>query len=219
MVKQMFSKQKLLFKHVSEYKKLTEETLSEFVSLIEYTMENGADDKAATMADKVSEKESECDSARRLIERKIFAESLLPETREDLLMVVELFDEVPNHCENISFMIIDQKSTIVPEIKKLISEMLKVVQENFKNVLRAFDDCFGKMNELRQYSRAVNDNENLCYSIERKIIKIIFSLDKLGTHPGGQLVQKEIATEISAISKLCKILMEKLIVISIKRRV
>ncbi len=212
----MFKKQKQLYKHLDEYKKNAAATFKLFIEFIEYILENGVDEKAEKLVTRISDKESDCDKARFSIEKEMFDNSLLPNTRENILEVYRLFDKIPNHCENIGFMIIDQRCSIVKDLKELIREMLKVVKRSFKLTLEASGEEISELSELRRFARNIDNDRSLCHGIERKAVKIIFSLDTFASHPGGQLAQKEIVSEISKISESCRTLMEKILLIAVK---
>lgn len=215
----MFKKHKLLFKRLDDYLDHAQDCLRKFHDAIEYVAEKGVDEHFDVLASEISEKEQNCDEIRRTIEHAMFSEFLLPETREDLMEIIEKMDSVPNHCDDVSSMISDQRSEILPAIRCDMIELLKICLKTFQVTIAATRDCFGRMDNIAKLVAEVDDYENLGKRIQRKMIKAIFESKKLETHPGGRLIQKEIVTEIGEICGLCKHISEKIMITAIKRRV
>jgi predicted phosphate transport protein (TIGR00153 family) len=215
----MFKKHRKLFEHLDDYYQSAIETTRKFQSAIEYTLQSGVDEHFEVLAEEISEKEQNCDNLRRLIEYELFSQSLLPETREDLIEIIEKMDGVPNYCEEVVFMIVDQRSEILDVIKKNILELVDISLKSFVLTVEAAKDCMGKMENTQHLVREVDDLENLGNQIERKMVRAIFSNEKLETHPGGQMVQKEIVKKIGEINDICRHISEKIIITAVKRRV
>ena len=55
-----------------------------------------------TVTDQISELESECDSLRRDVERRIYSETLIPEIRGDVLGMLENLDKIPGQIQGLS---------------------------------------------------------------------------------------------------------------------
>ena len=215
----MFGKHKRLFSQLDEYYEMADDCLKKFKGAIDYTLENGLDEHLDTLVEEISEKEQNCDDMRRVIEHEMFAQSLLPETREDLIEIIEMMDQIPNRCESVSFMIVDQHSSIIPDIRNDLKELVSVTVTTFTLVIEAVKDCLGRMEKTQKLIREIDDNENIGNAIERKMIRTIFKAEELQTHPGGQLIQKEIIKSIGGILDLCKHLTEKITITAIKRHV
>ena len=215
----MFGKHKKLFQHLDEYYAMAEECLTGFGNAVNYSLENGLNEHFERLVEEISEKEQNCDELRRTIEHEMFAQSLLPETREDLTEIIEMMDQIPNHCESVSFMMIDQRTSILPEIRNDLIELIKVSIDTFKVIIEAVHDCMGKMEKTHKLLRTIDDNENVGNSIERKMIRTVFSAESLKTHPGRQLIQKEVIKEIGEILDLCKHLAERIMITVIKRHI
>ncbi len=215
----MFGKLIKLMNSVDEFMHEADNTLHKLNQLIDYLLENGIDEHLEVLVEEISEKEQNCDDLRRSLEYEMFSRSLLPETREDIMMIVEKMDEIPNHCKMIADMIIDQKTVILHSLKKDILELAAINAKTFQMVMEAVDDCFGKMLRITELSSKIDDSENQAKDIERKMVRSIFLDKSLETHPGGQLVQKEIVKSIGAISGKCKHISERVTITAIKRKV
>lgn len=198
---------------------MCQDCLAKFQEAVIYVTENGIDEHYNLLTEMIIEQEQNCDETRRLIEHSMYAQSLLPETREDILVIVELMDQIPNHCQSVSCMMMDQKSSVMDEIKKDLVELINLSVDTFSLTVEAVKDCLGRMDKVSELIKKVDDNEKIGDNIERKMVRAIFASDDLSTHPGGQLIQKEIITKTGEILDLCKHLTEKIIITAIKRHV
>lgn len=215
----MFNKHKQLFAQLDDYYKISDDCLKKFRDAMTYAIQHGLDEHFELLVEEISQKEQNCDDLRRTIEHTMFAQSLLPETREDIIMIIEMMDQIPNHCESVSFMVVDQRSYIFPGIKSDLIELLDLSVATFELVVEAARDCLNKMEKTTELVREIDDNENVANSVVRKMIRSIFTAKELESHPGRELIQKEIVKEIQAIMHLCKHLSEKIMIAVIKRHV
>jgi uncharacterized protein len=190
--------------------------LGEFYKSLEYVCNKGLDNHFEVMVEKISEMEKEADDIKREIEFKMVSNSLLPETREDLLEIIYLMDNIPDHCEKIVYIINDQKTVPHEDIKKNLIELTKVGIECFEFTLKAAYDFFDKRENLTALVKKADECEHVGDKLERRMIQKIFSL-KIGT--GKQLIQKEIVTEIGEICDISKHIAMRIFAASIKRKI
>lgn len=212
-----FSKNKELIFQLENYYDIIQITLSKFLLSIEYVLSKGIDNHFEVMVEEVSESEHDADNIRKQIEHKMFQQSLLPETREDLLNIIEEMDNIPDLCERTLYMIVDQQFLPIPSISKDLIELIKIGIECFKYTLDSAHDYLGKMQHTDSLLQKVNDYEHIGDKLERKMIKLIFSNQNLTT--GEKLIQKEIVKEIGNICNKSKHTAQRIIIASIKRKI
>jgi len=211
-----FSKNKELLAKLNEYLNVAEATFNVFDEAVKYLLEHNIDEHFCVLAQKTQQNESRADDIRREIETFMYEKSLLPETREDLLNILETIDKIPDHAEIIVNSFIDQRTLLQPEIKNYTIELLGVSGEAFRQTIEATKNCFGKRDLVKELNMLVDKNENIGDDLERKMISTIFSLD---LHAGDKLLQKELIINFGAICDLCKATMDKLVICSVKRQV
>ena len=85
----MWKKNKLLMEQIQHYLDVAQETLDSFSEGLHHYAENGLDDAFSRIVDATHQKESTADGIRREIEVELFKKSLLPESREDLMLLLE----------------------------------------------------------------------------------------------------------------------------------
>ena len=69
-----------------------------------------------TVTDQISELESECDSLRRDVERRIYSETLIPEIRGDVLGMLENLDKIPGQIQGNAHSFNTEKPSVDEEL-------------------------------------------------------------------------------------------------------
>ncbi len=211
----LFSKNKVLLEKYTSYLDLCVETIEIFREAVEYSMKTGIDEHYEVLARKVHGKESAADGMRRIIECEMYEQSLLPESREDLLDIIERIDAVPNGADHLATLLMIQKTEIMPCLKKEISELLSISLESFKYTREAALDCFMKMQKIMELQTLIKNAESIGDSLEHEMIRKIFE-EKIGM--GEKLVQKDIVYQIGDICNMCEHVMDRIVICSIKRK-
>ena len=212
----IFSKNKELIAMIEKYLAEVQESLNAFREAIRYLMENRLDEHFRIIAKKVHQHESHADDIRREIEKFMFGKSLLPETREDILNIIEILDKISNPCEDILSDFILQKTVIIPEIRTDFLELVDISCESSKLIAEAFWDCLGKCRKMDEYNLKIDDNESLGDSLEARMIAAIFDAE-LGK--AEKIIQRDFVKKLGSICNICENVMDKLIICGIKRQV
>jgi uncharacterized protein len=211
----LFTKNKILLEKYTNYLNLSVDTVEIFREAIEHSMKNGLDEHYAVLARKVHGRESDADTMRRNIEYEMYEQSLLPESREDLLDIIERIDAVPNGADHLATLLMIQKTEILPSLKKDISELLSISVESFKYTREAALDCFMKMRRIGELQTLIKNCESIGDGLEHAMIGKIFE-EKIGT--GDKIVQKDIVYQIGDICNMCEHVMDRIVICSIKRK-
>lgn len=211
-----FNKNKTLLDMLQQYLSVVEETVDEFSEAFTYLLENGIDDHFEVLGSQTHKKESNADDLRRDIELEMYKKSLLPESRKDLLEVIELIDRIPNRAESILSMFHTQHTELLKEIKDDMKELLALSSETVKHVIRITKSCFDSKEDISDLARLIDNNESVGDRLERKMIKTIFAKD---IDTGEKILQKEFVLELGAICDLCESVKDKLVITSIKRSI
>jgi predicted phosphate transport protein (TIGR00153 family) len=211
----LFNKNKILLEKYTNYLNLCADTIEIFKEAIEYSMNSGLDEHYGVLAKKVHGKESDADSMRRIIECEMYEQSLLPESREELLDIIERIDAVPNGADHLANLLMIQKTEIIPSIKKDVSELLAISLESFKYTREAALDCFMKMKRMKELQTLIKNTESIGDGLEHEMVRKIFE-EKMET--GDKLVQKDIVFQIGDICNMCEHVMDRIVICSIKRK-
>jgi predicted phosphate transport protein (TIGR00153 family) len=213
----LVKKNKQLICELNSFFNITQTVLAKTLDAFVYMTESGVDDHFEILVEEISELERDADDMRQAVEHRMFQQSLLPETREDLLKILEEMDNVPDTCERAVYIIADQHVIPIAEIKGDMLELIKVGIECFKYTLEAAQDFLGKMKNIKLTMQKVNDFEHIGDKLERKMIKKIFRNKMLSQ--GDRLLQKELVQEIGNICNKSKHSAQKIIIASVKRKI
>jgi len=201
---------------LDSYLAVVSDTLHEFSSAFRYLLEKGIDEHFKVLVSQTHKKESNADDLRRDIELQMYEKSLLPESRRDLLEVIEMIDKIPNRAESILSMHNSQHLELINEIKEDMEELLKLSLETVNYLVQMTNACFKGEGNMTELSRLIDNNESIGDHLERKMIEDIFTL-KMDT--GGKILQKESVLQVGAICDLCEAVKDKLVITNIKRSV
>ncbi len=208
------SRNRELMEKLEDYFKITLEVLDEFVKAMRHVMANKVDEHFEVMSRRIHSKESDADDVRREIEQMMYAKSLLPESRGDILEILELLDHVPNQADSVVNMMLAQGSDLEDLIKADMKELVDISHETFCWTLEAARDCLGHARRLKELSRLIDNNESAGDRLETKMIHAVF-LSGLGT--AEKLIQKECIVEVGRICNHCERVKDRLVIAGIKR--
>ena len=212
----IFKKNQRLLDRLEEYLNVAQEAIDEFIQAFKYVLKEGIDEHLEVLARQTHSKESNADDIRRKIEHEMYAKSLLPESRRDLLEIIEQLDRLPNRGESILNMFLTQQTPLIDIIKPDMIELIELSRETVKYTIEATRDCFYNTGKMKELARLIDNNESIGDRLERKMIKTIFSSD---IDTGEKLIQKEFILEVGAICDLCERVSDKLVITSIKRSI
>lgn len=160
--------------------------------------------------------ESKADDTREEIKNLMYGKALLPESRGDIMGLLEAMDEVPRLFELVLHMIKTQK-LVIPELIILdLRELLDVCLESCDLMLKQVEMLFAKSEEIRTYVSKIDHNESHGDHIERRIITKIFDSD---IDPFQKLQLKEMTVSIGEIIDQVDRVSKRVNIISMKRRV
>ena len=160
--------------------------------------------------------ESKADDIREEIKALMYGKALIPESRGDIMGLLESIDKIPRILEGLLYMIETQKLVtpgfIVSDIKELIGISLESCDLLFKQV----EALFKKSEELKALVSRIDHNESHCDHIERRIITKIFDSD---IDPFQKLQLKEMIIYMGEISDQADRVSKRVNIISMKRHV
>ena len=212
----LFKKNLKLMEKLKEYLEVNQETINEFVKATKYLLDNGIDEHFEVLTKQTHSKESNADDIRREIEHEMYAKSLLPESRRDLLEIIEQLDRIPNRAESILNMFLTQQTLLIEDIKSDMQELINLTSETVVYTIEATRDCFDMSGKMKELARLIDNNESIGDRLERKMITTIFAAD---IDTGEKMLQKEFVLQVGAICDLCERVKDKLVITSIKRSI
>ncbi len=137
-----------------------------FKSLLQRYFEKKFDD-VQKVTDQISDLESECDTLRREVERKIYSETLIPEIRGDVLGMLENLDKIPGQIQGNAHSFNTEKPKVDPEL-----------DENFLKLCDYTSECISL---LIEGSRNFFINKEITIKKCLEVSKIESKADKVST--------------------------------------
>lgn len=160
--------------------------------------------------------ESKADDIREEIKTLMYGKALIPESRGDILGLLEEMDQIPRLLELILRMIETQKLVIPEFILEDFEDLIEISLESCDFLFKEVEALFKKREEIRALVSKIDNNESRCDRIERRIITKIFDSD---IDPFQKLQLKEMVIIMGEISDQADRVSKRVHIISLKRRV
>ena len=160
--------------------------------------------------------ESRADDTRYEIIEMMYSKVLIPESRGDILKLLESIDVIPNHFETLLFMIQGQKLRVPDFITPDLRQLIKVSLECCDLVIKQVEALFKKTEDIKALVFTIDSHESRCDHIEREIVKKIFDSE---LDPFQKLQLKELVIHMGEISDQADRVSRSIYIFSIKRRV
>ena len=187
-----------------------------FVKAMNMCLKEGVSDDFCFLMEQTHKFESRADDMRDAVNELMYRKALIPESREDIMALLEKVDEIPRSFEQILNMIRTQKLTF-PEFLTLdIQELIRVSMESCDLMGRQIDVWLKKKEGIRVLMSTIDQNESHCDHIERRIITKIFETD---IEPFLKLQLKEIVIVLGEISDQADRVSKRINIMTMKRRV
>jgi hypothetical protein len=127
------------------------------------------------MIERTDKAEGNADEIRNEIENLMYSKALIPESRGDILGLLEAIDQILSLFKLILYMIHTQDLTI-PEFLVLdVKELIRISLECCDLLIKQVEALFRKSEGIRALAFTIDNNESHCDHIERRIIKKIFA--------------------------------------------
>lgn len=160
--------------------------------------------------------ESKADDIREEIKTLMYGKALIPESRGDILGLLEEMDQIPRLLELILRMIETQKLLIPDFIVEDFEDLIEISLESCDLLFEEVEALFKKKEEIRALVAKIDHNESRCDHIERRIITKIFDSH---IDPFQKLQLKEMVIIMGEISDQTDRVSKRVHIISLKRRV
>ena len=118
--------------------------------------------------------ESAADDIRREIEVMLFQQALFPESRGELLELLETIDRVPNQAEDTLRMLMTHHMTIPMPLRKNILRLANVAEQAAEEIFQACEMLLTNFTHATEEIGKVDNLESLADHIEGELIDAIF---------------------------------------------
>jgi len=211
-----WKKQREIEEAVKRYLDETKQCLTAFGEAFDVFFAEGLSDRFEQMVRKTSSHETRADDMRRAIEGTMYNKALIPESRGDILGLLEAIDLVPNKCESVLYQVWGQNMSVPAEYTEEMKGLIRVNIESYDLLCRAAGCVFGKLAQVPPIVDLVLAKESESDTIERRLIKSLFD------SPGDKaekILLKELVLEIGAISDRAENAADRIRIVAIKRHI
>jgi hypothetical protein len=164
----------------------------------------------------IHRKESQADDLKREIAMLLYKKALIPESRGDIMAILEIMDKIPGKIEDIAYIMVAQNIIIPDDMRDDIKRLADVNIEAFEIVSKAVLQLFYPQTDIEYLFNDVDKREGLADTLERALIEKIFKspIDK-----ADKLILKDLVVSLSDISDLAKDLTDRLLIAIVKRKI
>jgi predicted phosphate transport protein (TIGR00153 family) len=168
------------------------------------------------LADETHHFESKADDVREEIKTLMYSKVLLPESRGDIMGLLESIDQIPRFFEIILNIIRTQKLAIPALIVSDVRELVSVSMEACDLMIMQVEDLLQRGRRIPELLDVIDEKESQCDVIERQIIITLFDSD---IDPFLKIQLKELVVFLGEISDQADRVSKRINIISLKRRV
>lgn len=213
----------LFWRKEEEVKRLLEQyiaavdaSMGEFEKAIRCFIEKGGCEEFRALDKATHKNESRADDLRWQIEQMLYRRALLPESRDDLLALLENYDHLPNLAENITFALDTQRIELPPAYRERFEKLLAANMEAYRHVRRAVELLVSNPDRVEEEVQTVDQFESASDGLERDLIIDIFRSDL----PRADCIQlRDIIQRMGDISDTAEKLARRLDILSLKKRI
>jgi predicted phosphate transport protein (TIGR00153 family) len=216
MLELFFKKQRQIESLIFAYLDQLRMSQKHFYDGLTICIERGARGDFDFQTDMTHKFESKADDTREEIKELMYGKALLPESRGDIMELLEAMDMVPRLFELVLYMIKTQNLDIPDFIVSDVKELLDVSLESCDLMAKQVETLFKRRKGIRALVSTIDYNESHCDHIERRIITKIFQSD---IDPFQKLQLKEMVVSLGEISDQADRISKLVNIINIKRRV
>jgi predicted phosphate transport protein (TIGR00153 family) len=211
----LFGKTRALEAQTEEFcNKVSEGSLAFKIGLSAYMA--GDLDAFAEKQRHVSEVESRADELRRDIQRRLYVETLLPESRGDVLEVLENTDRILNACESAMWQFFIEKPKFSDEIAVEFSKLVNTVVDAVDALVLALRAFFRGDQSITDHMHKVIFYETEADKINHRVLGHVFESDADLSYK-NQI--RHFVLHIDNIADIAEDVADRLAIFSLKRAI
>ncbi|MEZ7974850.1 MAG: DUF47 family protein [SAR324 cluster bacterium] len=158
--------------------------------------------------------EKELDDLGRQIQMSLLHESLMPDSRDDLLWFLTKMDKVPSSFKHSLSDIVLEKPEIPEDFHLPLKDMLGHTHDAVKALANATDALFSDLRAVRQHVEEVGRQESMVDKIEYKLLQSVFEDEKFELARKYQL--KGILKQLGSVTNLAEDVADAVLILATK---
>ncbi len=210
------SKQKHIEAGMREYREKAAACVSAFALGMHDFCETGDFERLEEQARAVHAAESEADDLRRQIENMMYERALFPESRGDILDLLETMDSVVNQADRTLRSIFDQRITIPREVRQFILELTEINERCVGLMLQASLLLFDTYTSASALTGKMDELESRSDRLQAETVQWIFTHDLSDLQ---KILLRDLVGAIGEISDKCMNVGDRIRIIVVKRMI
>jgi len=190
--------------------------LDEFRECLFVLFEDSTSEKSKELVKRVDKAESRADDFRHKIEFELYSKALMPESRGDLLGLVEAIDRIPNWAEELVYDIHLQRVVFPENLIKQFRELVEMNVHCFQILHKAIGALFTDLDAVPRLTQDVDHIEGEVDNLERDLISAVFDIEERLSY---QNLLHRIIRSICDISDRAENVADRLTVLAAKRQI
>ncbi|MFO7896467.1 MAG: DUF47 family protein [Candidatus Cloacimonadales bacterium] len=177
----------------------------------------GKNDKFERNFQDLSVLESEADTMRRNIKYHLYTYMLIPESRGDVLGILETMDDIVDICEKVLEQFSIEKPQIPEALKSDFLELAELSEQSVEEVVKAARAFFRQDSLVPDYVNKVHFFEHEADDVEENLKRKAFNSKDI-TSFSHRVHMRHFAEKIADVSDVAEQVAERLSVYAIKRK-
>lgn len=202
----------LIFEYMDTLKLIQES----FLDAINSCLEDHKCDEFEFLITQTHKHESRADDIRDEINNLMYSKALIPDSRGDIMRLIESIDMIPHLFERVLFVMQTERVSIPDFISLDVKDLIRISLECCDLLSKQMTLYLKQKLGIRAILSTIDTNESHCDHIERRIITKIFGSD---LDPFIKLQLKELIVTMGDISDQADRVSKRINIINMKRRV
>ena len=161
--------------------------------------------------------ERNADELRRSIEIMMYSKALFPESRGDVLLLLETLDTMPNQAETAVRSAVTQAIVIPTALHAQFTELLHVCSRCVETALECSSLLFRNLAEAASLLGHIHELEGQADAIEAQLIRAVFADEQIA--PLDKILLRDLVREVSAVCDMAEEVSDRIRIIVAKRMV
>jgi len=217
MLKFLFKREQIVVDLIFKYLETLKKTQASFYEALQTCLINPQCKNFDFHIERTHKFESNADDIRDEIKDLIYSKALIPESRGDMLQLLDALDEIPNQLETILYTIQTQRLCIPEFIREDFQEIVDLSMDSCDLVARQVRALFQRDDDLKALGDLIDRKESQGDHLERRLVSRLFTNNELD--PFVKLQIKELIGLVGKLADMADKVSRRIHIIDMKRRV
>lgn len=210
------SKQKKVETQIAAYGEQVALCLERTFHTFEAYFSTGDHAALGKLVEEVHRAESRADDIRREVEVMMYSKTIFPESRGDILGLLESLDRVPNQAETCPRKLYIEHIVVPDTLKPAVMKLLDIGRTGTQALLEAVHQLFNNFSRAGEAVARVDQCESQADRLENQLIEQVFASDMDGVQ---KILLRDLIARISGICDRAQATADRIRIMVAKRRI